>query len=170
MRGQMRRLLVAFGLFGIVILASPFALQADGSFSGSGAEDMPLCINMPEAQIPGHRQGAACRVPVRSVAGEGTFAPMLTLYRSGRTDRTTSESDSDIAEDYINVEGYLYWYDSSMVRHYWDDCDKPEQYSTHTVCTNTSGGGGTWEQDGDHYFRTAGYVDDHFETRDRWTQ
>jgi hypothetical protein len=132
---------------------------------------------MPDAQIPvpGKKPGSACRVPVVQL---GVFADpkiesvgVLTLYRSGWTNKWTSESDSDLTEDFIKVEGYLYWW----VGGGWsleDDCEDPNTNSSHAACRTYGGGGGspsTLKQDGYHYFHTDGYQDDSFQTQDTWT-
>jgi len=168
MREQIRWLFVILGLLGIAILVSPSTLQADSSFGGAGVEGMSSCTDMPEVQIQGYTQGAACRVPVRSVAGEGTLAPMLELYRSGWTNRVASESDSDLVEDKIKVEGFLYWVISGE-DFYETWCEDPRTWSTHASCRTSTSGSGSWHQNGRHYFQTAGYVDDNFQTDDYWT-
>jgi hypothetical protein len=101
----------------------------------------------------------------------GSVGP-LSLYRRGWTNQWTSESDSDLVEDFIKVEGFLYWVISEDNRQLEDDCADPRSYSSHASCRTYGGGGGsgsTLQQDGYHYFQTDGYVDDNFGTQDTWT-
>ncbi len=138
-------------------------------------EEVPQCIAMPNAQIPGEKPGSACQVPIM-VTSPSTAAPSnsmvpMALYRRGWTDRWTSESDSDLIEDRIKVEGYLYLWVSGGG--YWaleDNCEDDNNFSSHAACRTYGGGSGSsLKQDGYHYFHTSGYVDDHFQTQDRWT-
>ena len=135
-------------------------------------EQVPMCLDMPDAQIPGKEPGSACRVPIMPAinpADASAELKPLSLYRSGWTHRWTSESDSDLVEDLIKVEGYLYF------KSKWEDdwlfeppaCEDPNEYSYHAAC-RTFGGGPINKQDGYHYFRKSGYQDDSFSTRDVW--
>ncbi len=127
---------------------------------------------MPEAQIPGVTPGSACRVPV--VRGPGLPAGpnidsvgLLTLYRSGWTHQWASESDSDLVEDWMKVEGWLYQIIGGN-EYYEMKCEDAGTHTSHRACRNT-GTPGQWHQNGRHYFHTAGYVDDYFQTDDYWT-
>jgi hypothetical protein len=94
----------------------------------------------------------------------------LTLYRSGWTHKWTSESDSDLVEDSIKVEGYLYWKNNSEDDWIFEPppCEDPNTQSYHAAC-RTFGGGSINKQNGYHYFRKSGYPDQSFQTQDGWT-
>jgi hypothetical protein len=153
-----------FVILALLLSLMPSAAMADGP------EDrgrLSVCSSMPEAQIPGTTPGSACRVPVVAV-GKGP-QPLRSLYRSGWTNRNTSESDSDLTENRIKVEAWLYYWFSSQWNHE-DDCVDQNYWSSHAACSTTgSVVWDDWRQDGYHYFHKTGYVDDNFQTRDEWT-
>ncbi len=139
----------------------------------SDLANMPRCIEMADAQIPGEKPGTTCRVPVvrlRANSPKGMTPQIVDVYRSGWTNQWTSESDSDMIEDEIKVEGYLYWWVG-----YWsfeDYCVRDNQWSSHAACRTYGSGGGsgsTLHQDGYHYFRKSGYQDQSFQTGHTWT-
>ena len=121
----------------------------------------PRCSNMLESQVTGSQPGSACRVPVIMIAPSaddlGVFS---SLSRRGSTYRWTSQSESDLVEDEIKVEGYLYWWVNDGWS-YDDQCDDSNLTSSRAVC-RTYGGGNTNKSEGFHYFHTSGYVDDSF--------
>ncbi len=168
MRGKVKWLsmLVVLSLFSTLAFASETVL-AEGP---SASVEVPQCRNMPDAQIPGKPAGSACRVPVWPLDQVvGLEITPLTLYRSGWTHRWTSESDSDLVEELIKVEGYLYWWAGGQWN-FEDDCEDSNTYSSHAACrTYSPGVSGTLRQDGYHYFHTQGYQDDWFQTQDIWS-
>lgn len=159
----MRRIRVLSVVFVLLFSLASLTLPAyaDDDFKG---DKPPSCKDMPDAQIPGQPAGSACRVPI--VSRQGDAAP-TTLYRSGWTNTYTSESDSDLTENQIKVEGYLYWYVGGQW--YFDDsCVDDNTWASHAAC-RTYGGGSENRQDGYHYFHTTGYGDSEFETQDYWS-
>jgi len=161
------KLVSAFVLLVLLLnIASGMALaQGPGHI-----KEPPRCSDMPDAQIPGTKPGSACRVPV-AVAGKGMLT-LDTVYRSGWTHTYSSESDSDLVEDSIKVEAWLYWVHGEDNRSIEDDCEDPRTYSSHAGCRTFGSGGGsgsTMQQDGYHYFHKSGYVDENFQTQDTWT-
>ncbi len=134
--------------------------------------NMPQCIDMLDSQVQGHRPGTACRVLAVPQSADLTTAEsepslLLDVYRSGWTDRFTSESDSDLIEDHIKVDGFLYWWVGGSWS-FEDDCSDPRDFATHAAC-RTYGSGSPHAQNGYHYFSKSGYGDQSFQTRDEWT-
>jgi hypothetical protein len=159
-----------------VAIAAP--MQASHVLSGQGPpssgelikDPAPKCIDMKDAQVPGLPQGSACRVRIQPISGAAATYSATTFYRSGWTHQFSSESDSDLTEDSIRVEGYLYHIVNGTL--YFDPpaCIDSKQGSMHAAC-RTYGGSGSYErlQNGHHYFYTAGYGSDNFSTQDHWT-
>jgi len=151
--------------FGYVLALPQQALAQEPSVDLS---DYVSCADMPDAQIPGESAGSACRVlavPFGDV--DGGFADGVLVYRSGWTHRWTSESDSDLVEDQINVDAFLYW--GSLLE---DTCTDHRTTTSHAACRTYGSGGGpgsTMSQHGYHFFHKSGYQDNSFETGDSWT-
>lgn len=128
----------------------------------------PKCVNMQEAQIAGMKAGQGCRVCVASITKTGLSSNIF-VYRSGWTHTATSESDSDLAEDQINVDGFKYirWVAGGS----WqldDSCDDHRTNTSHAACRTFGSGGVAEKQDGYHYFHKSGYGDTNFSTSDTW--
>ena len=154
---QLRHILLTSLSLIMLLMASGNAF-ADGDGEPS-LEDYPACINMKAYQILGRDPGSACKVPVTLKNG----AASRTIYRSGWTHQYTSESDSDLVEDRIKVDGYLYWWAG-----YWsldDHCQDDNYWASHAAC-RTYGGGASNKQNGYHYFTKSGYGSDFFTTTD----
>lgn len=160
-RNRCISLWVALALL-LSIMSTATPAWADGPENG---EDAPACSDMPGAQIPGKKTGSACRVAVTAI-DKGL---LLLAYRSGCTHRVTSESDSDLVEDLIKVEGYLYYWLSGQWQ-YDDQCGDQHSTSSHAACRTYNVGFDHWKQDGYHYFHKAGFQDTWFSTRDEWTE
>ena len=133
----------------------------------------PRCIDMPDAQMWGREPGTGCRVRIvpllnRHDGKQGGILPLGTgLYRRGWTNKWTSESDSDLLEDRIKVEGYLYWANNGLLL---DNCADDNSWASHAACRTYGGTSGSHlRQDGYHYFHTAGFYDDSFQSSDNWT-
>ncbi|MEA3309742.1 MAG: hypothetical protein U9Q70_09565 [Chloroflexota bacterium] len=130
-KGKFISLFVLLALLVSVVPGAVLGQEPDGD------EQAPLCIDMPEAQISGEKPGSACRVPIvplnkfadSSVGSIGALA----VYRSGWTYKWTSESDSDLLEDRIKVEGYLYW-EVGGSWYYDDQCTDDNNWSHHAAC------------------------------------
>ncbi len=150
-------LIVVLGAFGTVSAQGP-------DEPGRDEKRVPLCSDILDAQgMLGKEAGSSCRVPVAPVGM--SFNSKLLVYRSGWTDRWTSESDSDLWEDSIRVSAYLYWYVSSSWQ-FEDSCT--DSTSGHHAACRTYGGGDENRQNGYHYFQKSGYVDQSFQTVDYW--
>lgn len=128
------------------------------------------CADLPQAQTPGKQFGSACQVGAMRLAsqqGAGTEADAMSSDRRGETFQNASESDSDLIEDQIKVDGFLYiqsggnWY-------YDTQCGDAKQWATHAACRNSYSWNGWKRQDGDHYFSKAGWQDTHLGTRYEW--
>lgn len=150
----------------IVVLGAFGTVSAQGPDEPDGDEkQIPWCSEIPDAQeMPGTEPGSACRVPVVLV-DMSSDSKLMSGYRSGWTNKWTSESDSDFWEDSIRVTAYLYW----KVGGDWqfeDSCSDPT--SGHHAACRTYGGGDENKQDGYHYFRKSGLGDQSFRTRDLW--
>jgi hypothetical protein len=122
---------------------------------------------MKGAQIAGTEPGSACRVPVIALGKRSQ--PLRALYRRGWTHYYTSESDSDLTEDMIKVEAYLYWVLSYDLLE--DQCEDTNNWSSHAACRTygATGSGSRMKQVGHHYFQTSGYVDSQLESSHEWT-
>lgn len=128
----------------------------------------PKCINMQEAQIAGMKNGQGCRVRVVSIAKTG-LASNIFLYRSGWTHTATSESDSDLAEENINVNAFKYirWIEGGS----WqldDSCADHRTNTSHAACRTYGSGGVAEKQNGYHFFHKSGFNDTNFSTSDTW--
>jgi hypothetical protein len=162
----MKRSLMSLSL--VVVLLSPLVgsqgVQADSLLPPVHREQALWCSNMPDAQIAGRQPGSACSVPIVAIdsfsGGLGVLSP---LYRRGSTHHWTSQSDSDLTENVINVTGYLYWKVDGSWQHEFT-CDDPRNNSQRAVCRTygPGGSGQTMKSEGFHYFHTTGYVDDAF--------
>lgn len=152
-----------------IFLLSALLLSVAPAALAQGPDDSkqpPMCSDMPDAQIPGKKPGSACRVPVVVIGGG--LQPLIILYRSGWTHCFSSESDSDLVEDQIKAQGWLY-YKLEDTWYYDDDCEDLRTWSSHAGCRTYGGVWDHFKQDGYHYFHTAGYSDDSFQTRDEWS-
>ena len=159
-KGRLVSILLASMLL-VILLMTWGNVFADGGSTPS-LEDYPACSSMKAFQIAGRYPGSACKIPVTSKNGAGS----RTIYRSGWTHHYTSESDSDLVEDQIKVDGYLYWWVG-----YWsldDHCQDNNSWSSHAAC-RTYGGGSQNKQNGYHYFHKSGYTDTSFMTTDFWS-
>jgi len=159
-----------FVLLALLLSVVPDVALAQEPNEPDGDEQAPVCIDMPEAQISGEKPGSACRVPI---VPSGKFADPnvesigpLAVYRSGWTYQWASESDSDLLEDRIKVEGYLYW-EVGGSWHYDDQCTDDNYWSHHAACRTY--GQGHLRQRGYHYFRKSGYYDQSFWSLYEWT-
>jgi hypothetical protein len=131
-------------------------------------QQLPSCANMPDAQIPGTVPGSACRVKIAAPVGISMPSSMDTFYRSGSTHHNTSRSDSDLTEDRIKVEGFLYYLLSGT--YYYDtQCLDDKTTSMTAVCATVGGVFHQLRQDGNHYFWNSVYGNDSFRTQDTWT-
>ncbi|MCZ2154248.1 MAG: hypothetical protein LC114_10195 [Bryobacterales bacterium] len=152
------------------ILFVMLALTVPEMVFAVGSDDIdpliPSCINMVDAQIPGEVPGSACQVFIALENQAGT--EMLgSIYRSGWTSYYTSESDSDLTEDHIKVQAYLYWW----LNDHWsllDSCVEDNYWASHAAC-RTYGGASQQRQKGYHYFQKAGYQDESFSTQHTWS-
>lgn len=168
MRRRTLWVVMLVSLISITLLVPGSAVVAEDPFDGVGTEEMPTCLGMPDAQVEGYPAGAACRVPARLTAeGEG-LGVLRDVYRSGWTSLVTSESDSDLVEDMIKVQGWLYWIVGGS-ECFDDSCVDTQYISTHAACRTSTSGSGDWHQNGRHYFHTDGFGDDDFQTDDYWT-
>ena len=149
-------LIVVLGAFGIVSAQGPDEPDRDKN-------QAPWCSDMPDAQVPGKKPGSACRVPIvpASMSFDTISKPPRSLYRSGWTHQFTSESDSDLVEDTIKVEAFLYW--GTQLD---DQCDDENHWSSHAACRTY--GQSADHQYGYHYFHKTGYPDQDFWTSDYW--
>ncbi len=159
-KGWLKHILLVSILLAVLLITWGNAF-ADGD-SEPNLEDYPACSDMKAFQIAGRDIGSACKVPVTLKNGAAT----LTVYRSGWTHHYTSESDSDLVEDRIKVDGYLYWWVG-----YWsldDHCQDDNSWSSHAAC-RTYGGSSQNKQNGYHYFQKSGYQNTSFMTTDSWS-
>lgn len=162
----MKRQLMSLSLVVVLLslLIGSQGVQADPLLPPVHREQALWCSNMPDAQIAGRQPGSACSIPIVAIdPSSGELGVLSSLYRRGSTYRWTSQSDSDLTEDVINVTGYLYWKVGGSWQHEYT-CDDPRTKSQRAVC-RTYGGGGSgsiMKSEGFHYFRTTGYVIDSF--------
>lgn len=159
----------------VLLIALALAPVASAASSPTNEfDELPTCSDMTEAQVPGKDPGSACRVPIVRVLGPETGITVLDFYRSGWTHTHTSESDSDLTEDYIKVSGYFYWKYNPGDNWILGDpennvpCKDEDDFASHVACRTYGDSGNYFKQDGYHYFRTAGYQDENFKTTDLW--
>lgn len=160
--------IVVFSTIMATLLMFAGTASADTGEVLSDLSSYPKCSDMPEAQIAGMKPGQGCRVHAVPSAKMGLSASGG-VYRSGWTNQSTSESDSDLAEDIINVDAYKYiqWIAGGS----WqldDTCDDHNTNTSHAACFTLGGGGVAEKQDGYHYFQTSGYQNDNFSSSDTW--
>jgi hypothetical protein len=162
----MRKSILITLLVLIVVLGAFGTVSAQGPDEPDGDErQIPRCSDIPDAQeVPGKELDSACRIPVVPV--DMPFdSKLLSVYRSGWTNKWTSESDSDLWEDSIRVSAYLYL-NGPAGWQFEDSCT--DSTSGHHAACRTYGGGDENKQNGYHYFHKSGYEDQSFQTTDHW--
>ena len=161
---------LAMWLLVVLALSIPSIALADNPppLPPSRHPDVPQCIDMPSAQVPGTKPGTACQLPVASLSAD--LSPALSYGRSGSTNRYTSRTDSGLIENQTKVEGYLlYWA-------YWielwqldDTCEQQHLDSSHALCSTSGGPSGLQlGQQGYHYWINSIYGNDSLGTWDTW--
>ena len=165
----------------VVILAlgiSKIALAGDSPPPPpSQHPDMPQCIDMPNAQVPGTKPGTACRIPVTVQADSGnvdskvdSIGILLSYGRTGSTSHYNSTTNSGLIENEIKVEGYLWMRWPNVQRWYIEDtCEQSHTNSSSAAC-RTYGGTSGYQlgQQGYHYWINSTYGNDSLETWDTW--
>lgn len=169
----MRRIKFLAPLVVLMLLSFGFpgtSLAADPPPPPLQHPDVPRCVDMPAAQIPGTKPGSACQLSV--VIHSGGMGIVLSYGRTGDTVMFTTRSDSDIIEDEIKADAYLYaWYPSLQL---WQlvgpPCSDPQTNSSHAACrTYWYGGTGiNLAQEGYHYWINSTYGNESLETYDNW--
>jgi hypothetical protein len=152
----------------LVFASSRYLAQADPPDGDKLHQQLPGCASMPDAQVPGTIPGSACRVKIVAPVGISMPSSVDEYYRSGSTHHNTSDSGSDLAEDQIKVEGFLY-YLLSGTYYYDDQCSDNHYDSSHASCSTIPIGFSQWRQNGYHYFWNSVYGNDNFSTNDYWS-
>ena len=166
-------------LLGVLVLSIPGIALADNPppLPPSQHPDVPQCLDMPSAQVPGTKPGTACQVPVAvqttgdNANSKGDSLSILLSYgRVGSTSRYTGRTISGLIENEIKVEGYLWmWWPDIQLWQIEDTCEQPHTNSSSATC-RTYGGSSGYQlgQQGYHYWINSTYGNDSLQTWDTW--